>query len=407
MIVQAGNQARRAALNVREIADTFDETSTKQNHDDEIRELKRQLSETQAELTEQQIQNEAMINSLGEGLIQMDENGLITTINSYALESLGFTDSQLIGKWFPKAIVAVDKHTRPIEPLSRPIIRALTSGQTISDYLHYIKGDGSIMPVFVTASPILINGKPAGVIEVFRDLTKERQLDIAKDEFVSIASHQLRTPATAVMMILSMLSNGDFGSLTSTQQRYLDKAVRSNERQLQIIEDLLNAARVDAGKMRLDLEYIDLNPLLRDVVSDQVAAAMARRQTIVLNTPDHCHVMADGQKIRMIIDNLLSNASKYSYPDSKIEITLKHQQRHAIISVRDQGVGLTPDQQSRLFTKFTRFDNELSASVSGTGLGLFLVKGIVDLHGGDIKVTSELGQGSIFTIYLPLQPEVA
>lgn len=393
-------------MSVREVTDH--ETSTSQGGSgDQVQELRRQLAKARADLAGQQLQTQAMINSLGEGLIVTDEHGRITTTNAYALESLGYNEGELVGQWFPKVILAVDKHSRPMEPLSRPVLRALTSGRTVSDYMHYIKRDGLLMPVLATVSPVLIDDRPAGAVEVFRDLTKERQLDIAKDEFVSLASHQLRTPATAVMMILSMLSNGDFGPLSATQQRYIEKAVRSNERQLQIIEDLLNAARVDAGKMRLDLEYIDIVPLLREAVSDQLSAAMARRQTIMLQAPTHCRIMADGQKLRMVIDNLLSNASKYSHGGSHIEISLHREAKHAVIMVRDEGVGLTADQMKRLFTKFTRFENELSASVGGTGLGLFLTKGIIELHGGDIKVTSDLGTGSTFSARLPLQPEVA
>lgn len=393
-------------MSVREVTDH--ETSASQSGSgDQMQELRRQLAEARADLLEQRLQTEAMINSLGEGLIVTDEHGHITTANAYALESLGYKESELLGQWFPKVIMAVDKHSRPLEPLSRPVVRALTSGRTVSDYMHYIKHDGSIMPVLATVSPILMNNRPTGAIETFRDLAKERQLDIAKDEFVSLASHQLRTPATAVMMILSMLANGDFGPLTSTQQRYVEKAVRSNERQLQIIEDLLNAARVDAGKMRLDLEYIDIVPHLREAVSDQLPAAMARHQTIIFQAPTHCRIMADGQKLRMVIDNLLSNASKYSHSGARIETSLHHEAKHAVLTVKDEGVGLSDIQIKRLFTKFTRFENELSATVGGTGLGLFLAKGIVDLHGGEIKVTSELGAGSAFTVRLPLQPRAA
>jgi signal transduction histidine kinase len=122
--------------------------------------------------------------------------------------------------------------------LDQPLTRALATGRPISERTHYLKRGGSIMPVFTTVSPILVNGRHTGAIEVFRDLTGEQQLDIAKDEFVSLASHQLRTPATGVKLILSMLSKGDFGPLTAVQQRYVQKAIQSNNRQLQIIDDL-------------------------------------------------------------------------------------------------------------------------------------------------------------------------
>jgi two-component system phosphate regulon sensor histidine kinase PhoR len=347
------------------------------------------------------IQMEALLNSLGEGLIATDENGLITTINSYALRALGYEEKELIGSWFPKTITAVDQHSRPIEKMARPIIRALTTGEPISEHTHYLRKNGSMMPVFLTVSPIMVNDIPTGAIEVFRDTTKERELDVAKDEFVSLASHQLRTPATAVKSILSMMASGDFGELTDAQQRYIEKAMLANDRQLGVIDMLLDVALVDAGRMELDLEYIDLAALLREAISDHVDATSSRHQTIELRVPDQCRLLVDVPKMRMVIDNLVSNASKYSGPGTSIGVELAFDKNIATLSISDSGVGIREADQDRLFSKFTRLDNELSATVGGTGLGLFLVKHIVELHRGTISVKSTEGVGSTFSVSLP------
>jgi len=205
-------------------------------------------------LEQYRITTEAMLNSLGEGLIATNKNGEITMVNSYAIKALGYSEGELVGQWLPKKIIATDQFGHSLDQLSRPIIRALTTGKTVSSYAHYLTKSGKVIPVFINVSPVVIDDVPAGAIEVFRDLTSEQQLDVAKDEFVTLASHQLRTPATSVKSILSMLANGDFGPITSVQRRYLDKAILSNDRQLQVIGDLLNVALVDAGKMELDLE---------------------------------------------------------------------------------------------------------------------------------------------------------
>lgn len=363
--------------------------------------LQQQLAETQAELNELRLRTSAMINSLGEGLIEMDEQGHITTVNNYALQALGYRKSELLGVWFPGIIVATDRYGQPIDPLNRPLIRALTTGQPVSDYSHYLIKDGSTIPVFVTVAPIIIDGRPTGVVEVFRDLTGEQQLDIAKDEFVSLASHQLRTPATGVKLILSMLSKGDFGKLTPIQERYLHKAIQSNDRQLQIIEDLLNVARVDAGKMELDFQYADLVPLLRGIVNEHLPIVHGRQQSIKLTMPRNLTAFIDVDKVHMAIENLLSNASKYSSSGGLISISLTESPDDAVLSVSDTGVGIAPHDISKLFTKFTRLENELSATVGGTGLGLFLVKNIVELHYGNIQVDSKKDVGSTFTLRLP------
>jgi PAS domain S-box-containing protein len=352
---------------------------------------------------EYQLRTEAMLNSLGEGLIVTDEHGAITTVNSYALEVLGYSEMDLIGKWMPKSIIAVDPYGQPLPSLARPILKALTTGNAVSSYSHYLTKDGSVIPVHITVSPILINGRPTGAVEVFRDLTKEQQLDVAKEEFVSLASHQLRTPATAVKSILSMLSSGDFGPITDQQQRYVKKAMQSNDRQLQVIEELLNVALVDAGKMELDLEYVDLAGVLREVTNDHLPTISGRSQELELQAPDQLKLLADVKKLRMAIDNLISNASKYSPSGAIISVQLQSDDPYATLSVNDQGVGIPASEMPNIFAKFTRLPNEFSSKVGGTGLGLFLTKSIVELHRGSLGVQSEEGTGSTFTVRLPIK----
>jgi PAS domain S-box-containing protein len=347
------------------------------------------------------IRTEAMLNSLGEGLIVSDEHGAITTVNSYALQALGYGEKDLIGKWMPKTVIAVDQLGRTLETLERPIIKSLTTGQTISSYSYYLTKSGKVIPVHITVSPIIVKGLPTGAIEVFRDLTKELQLDVAKDEFVSLASHQLRTPATAVKSILSMLGSGDFGTLTEKQSKYLSKAIDSNDRQLQVIEDLLNVALVDSGKMELDLEYIDLASVLAGAIVDHSAAIQERGQAVELHAPDHLQLLGDAQKLRMAIDNLISNASKYSPDGGAIKVSLGTHGDQATMTVADYGVGISAADLPKVFGKFTRLPNELSSKVGGTGLGLFLTKHIIELHRGAITVESTVGVGSTFKVELP------
>lgn len=362
-----------------------------------------ELTESKAKLERYHIRTQAMLNSLGEGLIVTNENGQINSVNDYALRSLGYEEDELIGNWLPKTIIGVDQYAQPIDQLSRPIVRCLTTGQTVSSRSHYLTKKGEVLPVHITASPILIDGLPAGAIEVFRDLTAEQQLDIAKDEFVSLASHQLRTPATAVKSILSMLQSGDFGELTTIQQTYLEKAASSNNRQLQIIEDLLNVAMIDSGKMELDLQYLDLAELVRDAVVDHQATLEGRSQNLDVQTVERANLLIDPQKMRMVIDNLVSNASKYSPPNTTVRMTLATNDDFATLKVKDQGVGISGQDIPKLFSKFQRLPNELSGLAGGTGLGLFLTKSIIDLHHGTLSVESVPGTGTTFTVTLPMK----
>ena len=352
-------------------------------------------------LDSQQVQNDALMNSLGEGLVVIDTSGIIAQINDYALRALGFTRAALLGRWYPGAIVVVDQYGQPVDPLSRPITEALTEGKPVSEYTQLLRQDGSMMPVFLTVSPILIDGKPAGAIEVFRDLTKERELDLAKEDFVSLASHQLRTPVTGVKAILSMLNDENFGPMNEKQHRYLNMAIASSERQLDIIEDLLSVARVDAGTMDLELDYVDLVGLLRVVADEHQAEIAGRGQTLTLETPENLSLMVDGQKIQMVIDNLISNASKYTPPNGFIEAGLRAGDEGVHIWVKDTGVGIAESQISTAFAKFGRIENNLTAPAAGTGLGLYLAKKIIGLHNGDIRVMSRPNEGSVFEVILP------
>jgi two-component system sensor histidine kinase VicK len=349
----------------------------------------------------QQVQYNALINSIGEGLIVIDLNGHIAQVNAYAMEALGFVEEELIGKWFPGAIGAVDDFGQLINPLERPITKALTEGTAVSEYANLLRKDGTSIPVLLTASPILVEGRPVGAIKLFRDLTRERQLDLAKDDFVSIASHQLRTPATGVKAILSMLHAENFGAVNEKQKHYLAKAMTSNDRQLKIIEDLLSIARVDAGTMELDLDYININELLESVANEHRSQALERQQSLIVHAPVPTFCVIDCQKMQMVVDNLISNAIKYTPPHGEVTVRLSQSPKHLNIEIADTGVGVAEENLPTLFTKFGRVENELSASGSGTGLGLYLAKKIVSLHNGDIKVNSQLGEGSTFKVVIP------
>ncbi len=367
-----------------------------------LKELLAQLKVSNQQLERGSIRNRALINSLGEGLIVVDQDGVITTVNPQTCEILGFTEAELLGQWFTRTVKAVSADGVPTPTLQRPIIQSLLQGEAISGTIHYTRKDGRIIPAAINVAPVLVEGKPVGAIEVFRDITSEQALDRAKDEFVSLASHQLRTPATAVKAILSMLTSGDFGELTPRQQHFIDKARATNDRQLNIIEDLLQAARIDAGKMQLSLARVDIASLCNEVVREQLREIDARKQTIsITEAPNQLYVYADPVKLRMVLDNLVNNARKYTPQGGRIDVRTIPSDGKVKVEVADTGVGIEHADLSKLFTKFSRIDNHLSAEVGGSGLGLYLVKHIVNLHRGNVYVVSQPGQGSTFTVELP------
>ena len=224
----------------------------------------------------------------------------------------------------------------------------------------------------------------------------------AKDEFVSLASHQLRTPATGVKQYVGMLLEGYAGRLTPGQQRLLARAYACNERQLRIIDALLNVARLDAGQVDLRLQRCNLSELLREVTDELQSAAGGQTHVLSLDIgPMPTYVWADSRLLRMAIENIVDNAIKYSRAGLPIDIHVAQTDSMVKIAIRDQGVGIPKKHQAMLFQKFRRIENPLSVTAGGSGLGLYWAKKIIDLHRGDITVASKPHVGSTFTITLP------
>lgn len=227
-------------------------------------------------------------------------------------------------------------------------------------------------------------------------------LNRSKDEFISIASHQLRTPATAVKQYLGMLLEGFVGELDPKQQAMLKKAYENNERQLRIVSDLLKVAQVDAGQVMLRKESVDLHGLLEDVIRDLGGVLKGRQQTVVfypaVAVPE---VNIDLGSIRMVFENLIDNASKYSEEGTQIEVSVRHDDTSVIVAISDEGVGIASEDSGRLFEKFSRLDNPLSTKVGGTGLGLYWAKKIVTLHNGTLIYAPNEPRGSVFSVGLP------
>ncbi len=238
-------------------------------------------------------------------------------------------------------------------------------------------------------------------------LTKQKNklqaLNDSKDEFISMASHQLRTPATAVKLYTAMLQEGYAGKLSEKQLGMLEKAVVNNERQLEIIEDMLRVARTDDGKVYLEKTDCDITALITGVIEGQGGVYASHDQKVIFATTDMpVTAYIDGNLMRMVLDNLLDNASKYSYDHTTMVVHLEQSDRETTITIIDSGVGVHRKDQKKMFTKFARLDNSLSYSTTGTGLGLYWVKKIVGLHKGSIEVTSKIEQGTSFTIRLPI-----
>jgi signal transduction histidine kinase/CHASE3 domain sensor protein len=235
-----------------------------------------------------------------------------------------------------------------------------------------------------------------------------RELDEVKSDFVSSVSHELRTPLTSVMGYLEMLRDREAGPLTPEQDRMLDIVERNTERLLALIEDLLALARIESGRFKVVPAPLDLPPLL-DAAIDAMRPELAKRELrLLIDVPPGLPlVLGDGRQLERVILNLLSNAAKFTPPGGQVRVTLAPRVRSVVLEVADTGMGIPAEEQDKLFTRFFRSSTSQLHAVPGTGLGLMIVKAVVDSHGGSIDVRSAAGTGTAVTVTLPAVPASA
>jgi PAS domain S-box-containing protein len=365
------------------------------------------LDQQQA-MDEMSLINKTITENTSTALFIMDHNFKATYMNPAAVKMTGFTLQEIedIDKTLHDLIHHSHPDGRPYDHADCPINLAMSEMRVISGGEQFIRRDGSYFPVFFAASPIPQDGKFGGIILEVRDVTETEQLkelNQAKDDFIAMASHQLRTPATAVKQYLGILMQEYAGPVNEDQLQYLQTSYNANERQLTIIDDLLKTARVDMKGFKLHPRTGNLSSLVRACAVNCNDILDSRKQTLHVSLPkEDLVVLFDRIELGVCIDNLLENASKYSPAHTVIKLSAKEVGDFVEISVKDSGVGVAPADQRIIFEKFTRINNTLSDTVSGNGLGLYWVKRIIDLHKGSVKLTSELGKGSTFTIRLPL-----
>lgn len=232
-------------------------------------------------------------------------------------------------------------------------------------------------------------------------LGEERKLQQAKDELLSLASHQLRTPATGVKQYIGMVLDGFGGRLLQGQVKLLDQAYKSNERQLQIINEFLYVAKLGSGSLTTTKHMFNLVSVIQDVVDEMASDIKEKGHTLDVVAPKSLELEADEHSIRMILENLLSNAIKYTPDHGHITVTIKMHRDEVQVAVRDNGIGIAKKDTSLLFKQFSRIPNEFSVNISGSGIGLYLSQQLAERNDGRITVESELGEGSLFTLHLP------
>jgi signal transduction histidine kinase len=237
--------------------------------------------------------------------------------------------------------------------------------------------------------------------EAERAITDERRA-----QFLAIVSHEMRTPLTSIISFSELL-RGEAAGLSPDGLRFLGIIERNADRLLRQIDDLLMLNRIEAGGLPLELDHVSLPDLAAEAVKSAAAVAAKSGVTVHLDAGEGPNVRADPRRLAQVLDNLISNAVKFSHVDGLVRVRLRYLRGAWRIDVSDTGIGIPADEAARLFGPFVRGSNARIAGLPGSGLGLAIVKSLVEMHGGRVKVESALGEGSTFSVFLPIHPNVA
>lgn len=374
-------------------------------------------AERDKELSEQEKNKiQAILSSIGDAVFVVDKNLKIIVFNSVIEKLSGYSAKEAIGEHYEEILKFVyEKDSKINNSFVRNVINT-GKIKEMSNHMLLVNRAGKAIPITDSASALKDKaGNIIGCVVVFRDITRERQTQELKDEFLNIAAHDLRTPITAVKGYTDMINSGDFGEVNERLRDPLKEIGQASERMMSMVSDFLTISRIERGKINVSVKAVDLTPTLQSLAK-QMELLMTKKNLSFdySGIPEKFLVWTDQEKIQQVIVNLLDNALKYT---DKGLITLKAKigSQTAVISVSDTGKGISPEHLNNLFEKYYQVgDVKLShgghkrvveGKGTGLGLGLYISRLIVERCGGKIWVESELGKGSKFSFSLPVSKQ--
>jgi len=379
-----------------------------------------------SKLRDAQARSEIILNSIEDGVVFVDSQGVVQLFNPGAAHTTGWDAGDAVGLDWKSVFTFWDKKGEAVPEANTPFAKAIRSGQTVRDNAANIKtkSDTTIAVTF-SVTPIIQNAAVSGLVGIFRDVSVERQEEAQRADFISTASHEMRTPVAAIEGYLSLALNDKVATIDARAKDYLEKAHASTKHLGELFQDLLTSAKAEDGRLTNHPEVVEMGSFMEQLTSDLQFAAQKKNlgiefkigSTSVLNSniidasqPAHpggdkvirplYYAMTDPDRMREVITNLFDNACKYT-DEGKVSLGLTGNDNVVQLYVRDTGHGIPAEDIPHLFQKFYRVDNSATRTIGGTGLGLFICRKIVELYHGRIWVESKLGEGSTFYINLP------
>lgn len=357
-------------------------------------------------LTLQREREHAILEYLGEGILVVDRAGKITQTNASAEKIYGFSRQELLGKYAPTFFHLSDLEGKEIPTGEKPFPIVARTMKPFSVEVLMRNKSGNSVPVYIVASPIIYDGEFAGAVAVLSDITERYQLDKAKDEFITTAAHQLNSPLGQIRWNLDLFLKKYASKLAQPAKNMIHDAHDSTISLAALVNDLLVASRVTEDHLQGHPVSFKPTDALRKLIVDLKPFITERKITCTIKEVGEIPpLVLDQLAFRQVFENLVRNAIKYNHKEGNIVIQLKKQESELLISVADTGIGIPKEDFDSLFGKFFRASNVTKNGLSGTGLGLFVVKAYVERWQGKVWIESEQGKGTTVFVRIPI-PEI-
>ncbi len=364
------------------------------------------VAERTQELQKQHAEDAAILQSMDDGLVVTNTDGIITYMNEMAENLTSRKDA--LGKTAEQVLVIADKDGNILDPKKHPITEVLSTSAPFrpakDPQLTLRKQDGTQTAFQIRVTPILKGKRCFGSVAVIRDVTEERRIDHMKSEFISLVSHQLRTPLSSMRWYLEMLLSEDAGVLSVAQHEYVDQVAHSNTRMVHLVNALLNVSRIELGKFQVSPDTIDFGKLMQTVTSSFDLELQQKELRLVFDMPKRIiSIRSDQGLLKLILENFVSNAIKYSFPKSTIFVRLSEDTSESTLrlSVTNTGIGIPDMQKQQIGLKLFRGSNAKTSDTDGNGLGLYISRIAAETIGATFMFESTEGKDTTFTLVIP------
>lgn len=379
--------------------------STKENERDKA------FQELASELSHESNKADVVINAIDDGVVAVDKEGVIQLINPAAQRIIGWSSGDAVGLSYKSVVKLNDSTDKPVEVSSDPVEKVLADSKELSsDDFSVITEAGKKVLLSLVVSPI---GQPNnGAIMVFRDITKKKAAEREQAEFISTASHEMRTPVASIEGYLGLTLNPNTATIDARAQSYVQKAHESAQHLGRLFQDLLDVSKTEDGRIGNDPSVVDVVEFVGNIVEGLEPKAKEKGLSFIYKPhpdgrPTNDRMVApvfyanvDNDHLREVVSNLVENAIKYT-PKGDVTIDVTSDERYVTISIADSGIGIPAEDIPHLFQKFYRVDNTDTREIGGTGLGLYLCRRLAEVMGGQVRVTSEYKRGSTFYLDIP------